>query len=309
MSRLRIMEGPIDHLGGDGELGSANVYGIGHSRRPTPDCPIVASLLLPIILSRDWTASRVWPFGDSKGVCYTGSCNGWHSMLFEPGCAVFHLWVLTDRNEGLGAISQAIMADGLTYLAGPSPEQLMNGDKSRMPDAALLDLESLSLSRARHMISGCRELSIPTLAVVSIDSLSDYDHSLNADDILVQPAHPGELQLRLKQVIHKVKGSAGQQVIQAGDLVINLERYEVTVAGRRVLLTYKEYQLLVLLADNPGRVYTRENLLSQLWGYDYFGGTRTVDVHIRRLRVKIEGGGQPLIETIRNVGYRFRVAS
>ena len=75
-----------------------------------------------------------------------------------------------------------------------------------------------------------------------------------------------------------------------------------------MILTYKEYQLLVLLASSPGKVYSRESLLSQLWGYDYFGGTRTVDVHIRRLRAKIEEGGHPFIETIRNVGYRFRIA-
>ena len=75
--------------------------------------------------------------------------------------------------------------------------------------------------------------------------------------------------------------------------------------GRKVLLTYKEYQLLVLLASTPGRVYTRDNLLSQVWGYDYFGGTRTVDVHIRRLRSKIEDASHSFIETIWNVGYRF----
>ena len=89
-------------------------------------------------------------------------------------------------------------------------------------------------------------------------------------------------------------------------LPIYQERYEVTVAGRRVALTYKEFQVLVLLASNPGRVYTREALLSQIWGYDYLGGTRTVDVHIRRLRSKVESPGRSFVETIWNVGYRFR---
>ena len=88
---------------------------------------------------------------------------------------------------------------------------------------------------------------------------------------------------------------------------IDLERYDVTVAGRRVSLTYKEFQLLVLLASNPGRVYSRESLLSQVWGYDYLGGTRTVDVHVRRLRSKIEAPGRSFIETIYLVGYRFRI--
>ena len=98
------------------------------------------------------------------------------------------------------------------------------------------------------------------------------------------------------------------QIIRVGDLVIDQDRYEVTVAGKKVILTFKEYQLLCLLAANPGRVYTRETLLSRVWQYDYFGGTRTVDVHIRRLRSKVEDASHLFIETVRNVGYRFRVA-
>ena len=85
-----------------------------------------------------------------------------------------------------------------------------------------------------------------------------------------------------------------------------MDRYEVSSRGKRVLLTFKEYQLLVLLVTNPGKVYTREELLMDVWAYDYFGGTRTVDVHIRRLRSKIEDADHSFIETVRNVGYRFR---
>ena len=101
-------------------------------------------------------------------------------------------------------------------------------------------------------------------------------------------------------------GPSGPKLLKVGELSIDLERYEVTVSGRRAALTYKEFQLLVLLASNPGRVYTRETLLSQIWGYDYLGGTRTVDVHIRRLRSKLESTGYSIVETIWNVGYRFR---
>ena len=86
---------------------------------------------------------------------------------------------------------------------------------------------------------------------------------------------------------------------------IDLDSYEVTISGDKVILTYKEFQLLCLMANTPGRVYSREALLSSVWGYDYFGGTRTVDVHIRRLRSKIENKGSIFIDTIRNVGYRF----
>ena len=81
------------------------------------------------------------------------------------------------------------------------------------------------------------------------------------------------------------------------------------MAGRKVLLTFKEYELLKLLASTPGRVYSRDKLLDQVWGYQYFGGTRTVDVHVRRLRSKIEDASHTFIETVRNVGYRFRALS
>ncbi len=112
--------------------------------------------------------------------------------------------------------------------------------------------------------------------------------------------------MRLGQAVTRAWGPQSQHTVKVGDLVVDTERYEVRVAGRRVALTYKEYKLRVLLASNPGKAYTRDSLLSQVWGYDYFGGTRTVDVHIRRLRSKIEDAGHAFIETIWTVGYRFR---
>ena len=114
-----------------------------------------------------------------------------------------------------------------------------------------------------------------------------------------------ELIARIKQAIFRLNGPDGAQILKFGHLFIALEKYEVINNGRRVSLTYKEFQLLVLLASSPGRVYSREVLLSQVWGYEYLGGTRTVDVHVRRLRSKIEDPDHPFIETIWNVGYRF----
>jgi two-component system alkaline phosphatase synthesis response regulator PhoP len=95
-------------------------------------------------------------------------------------------------------------------------------------------------------------------------------------------------------------------IIRVGDLQIDTSSYEVTIQGRRIGLRFKEYELLKLLAENPGRVFSRDALLNQIWGYEYFGGTRTVDVHIRRLRSKLEDVEHNFIETIWNVGYRFR---
>ena len=112
--------------------------------------------------------------------------------------------------------------------------------------------------------------------------------------------------LRAKKLVASTKNISDQDVIVQDQLVISPHSYEVTLKGRRVHLRFKEYELLLLLASNPGRVYDRETLLNHIWGYDYFGGTRTVDVHIRRLRSKIEQPDTQFIETIWNVGYRFR---
>ena len=142
---------------------------------------------------------------------------------------------------------------------------------------------------------------------LSISVLADLDASWDVGDFFVMPPSPGEVTARLRQVQsrdHRHLG--GKKVIRAGDLSIDLERYEVFNRGSRVVLTFKEYQLLYALASNSGRVCTRESLLNRIWGYDYYGGTRTVDVHIRRLRSKLEDTDQALIETVWNVGYRFR---
>ena len=98
-------------------------------------------------------------------------------------------------------------------------------------------------------------------------------------------------------------------MIKVEDLVIDTARYEVWVGSRQVTLTYKEYELLKLLASEPTRVFTRDALLDQVWGYNYFGGTRTVDVHVRRLRSKLEDSTHTFVETVRNVGYRIRSSS
>jgi DNA-binding response OmpR family regulator len=173
----------------------------------------------------------------------------------------------------------------------------------------ILDLASLDMAQARPLVDQCRKLKLPVLAVVPQKLINEYDPSLNPDEFILSPINQGELLARVKQAIYRVNGPSGQQVLKVGELVIDLERYDVVMAGRRITLTYKEFQLLVLLASNPGRVYTREVLLSQVWGYDYLGGTRTVDVHIRRLRSKIEDPDHSFVETIWNVGYRFRTFS
>jgi two-component system, OmpR family, alkaline phosphatase synthesis response regulator PhoP len=136
--------------------------------------------------------------------------------------------------------------------------------------------------------------------------MAQFDLALPVEDVVLSPPDAQELALRLRRALWRRTRVDAENVLRAGDLMIDLANYKVFVAGRQVELTYKEYELLRFLASNPDKVFTREALLNRVWGYDYYGGARTVDVHIRRLRSKIEDTEHLFIETIRNVGYRFK---
>lgn len=125
------------------------------------------------------------------------------------------------------------------------------------------------------------------------------------DDFCLAPFHPRELEARLKHLFWKSGGGARPEMVDYGPLLLNLETYQASIAGRPLDLTYMEYELLKFLAQHPGKVFTREILLSRVWGYEYYGGARTVDVHIRRLRAKLGEEHANLIQTVRSVGYRF----
>ncbi len=125
------------------------------------------------------------------------------------------------------------------------------------------------------------------------------------DDFCVLPARPEELVARVQHLFWRTGQSMRPDIIEYGPLMLNLETYQAAVAGRVLDLTYMEYELLRFLAGHPAKVFTRETLLSRVWGYEYYGGARTVDVHIRRLRAKLGEEHAHLIQTVRSVGYRF----
>jgi DNA-binding response OmpR family regulator len=125
------------------------------------------------------------------------------------------------------------------------------------------------------------------------------------DDFCLLPVRPGELETRLTHLFWRTGQGTRPELIEYGELMLNLETYQAAVAGRPLDLTYMEYELLKFLASHPGKVFTRETLLSRVWGYDYYGGARTVDVHVRRLRAKLGEERAGLIQTVRSVGYRF----
>jgi DNA-binding response OmpR family regulator len=145
----------------------------------------------------------------------------------------------------------------------------------------------------------------PIIAVVDKDTVARFRLEAGADDFLMSDASTGEISARLALVARKTGHGDDDTSLKVGDLTVNPDNYQVYVHGRRLDLTYKEFELLKFLAQRPGRVCDRDLLLREVWGYDYFGGTRTVDVHIRRLRAKLGAEHETLIETIRNVGYRL----
>jgi two-component system, OmpR family, alkaline phosphatase synthesis response regulator PhoP len=146
----------------------------------------------------------------------------------------------------------------------------------------------------------------PVLLLVSGAQLSDLELRDDLfDDFCLSPFHPRELEARLKHLFWKTGTGTRPELVEYGPLVLNLETYQAAISGRPLDLTYMEYELLKFLATNPGKVFTREILLSRVWGYEYYGGARTVDVHIRRLRAKLGEEHASLIQTVRSVGYRF----
>jgi len=200
---------------------------------------------------------------------------------------------------------QELQSDGIEYSTVPDAESLSRVSISSNPDAVLLDMVGSDSYGVTVVVQQCETLRIPLLVFLTPTAFSDFDFNLSVADIILWPAHSGEIGLRVHRALVRRTVFPEGETIRAGDIIIDPHRYDVYVAGKKVLLTYKEYELLKVLTSSPGRVFTREVLLNQVWGYDYYGGTRTVDVHVRRLRSKL-GDAEAFIETIWHVGYRMQ---
>ncbi len=146
----------------------------------------------------------------------------------------------------------------------------------------------------------------PVMVLVSGGQLADLQlRDELYDDFCLTPFHPVEVEARLRHLFFRGGNEARPEMVEYSGLALNLETYQASIEGHPLDLTYMEYELLKFLAQNPGKVFTREILLSRVWGYEYYGGARTVDVHIRRLRAKLGEEHANLIQTVRSVGYRF----
>ena len=191
--------------------------------------------------------------------------------------------------------------------------RILPAEASVLVDAPQADVVIVDARRELAMAKSlCRVIcttgiSIPLLVVVTEGGLAGLTSDWGIDDVILDTAGPAEIEARLRLVMGRTNEAAEDETgpITAGALVIDEVTYSVRLRGRLLDLTYKEFELLKYLAQHPGRVFTRSQLLPEVWGYDYFGGTRTVDVHVRRLRAKLGTDYEVLIGTVRNVGYRF----
>lgn len=218
-----------------------------------------------------------------------------------------NLLVIAREKESLEELFRNLDQEGLECSITSYTNGVRAAVTEKPPDIILFevtakwpDKETISLIRRLK-----REENLRVIALISGEMLDNVESDIEFDDFLTSPYNSSELVLRINRVLHKRRKTEGDEIIACNGLSIDLATCEVTVDGRLVELTFKEYELLKLLAGNRGRVFTRDTLLDKIWGYDYLGGDRTVDVHIRRLRSKIEQFGHTFIETVRNIGYRF----
>ena len=170
------------------------------------------------------------------------------------------------------------------------------------PEAVLVDAVE-NPGQAWAVLNELRTLVSPAIVVVERDRLERFPWHEAAEEILYPGAPESELRVRLA-LVRRRAGAGDGVVVRLGPLAIDTDTYRVTAAGRALDLTFKEFELLRFLAQRPDRVFTRPALLREVWGYDFYGGTRTVDVHVRRLRAKLGPEHEHLIETVRGVGYR-----
>ncbi|MBP3035056.1 response regulator transcription factor [Arthrobacter sp. zg-ZUI100] len=217
-----------------------------------------------------------------------------------------HILLLTNS---LGPSADVLPALGLlnhkVQVVPAEPTALLETDPS---DVVLVDARrDLVGARSLTQLLKATGLGTPLVLILTEGGMAAVAANWLADDVILDSAGPAELEARLRLMAARANASAADSSteIRASGVVIDEASYTARVNGTALNLTYKEFELLKYLAQHPGRVFTRDQLLHEVWGYDYYGGTRTVDVHVRRLRAKLGADHENLIGTVRNVGYRF----
>jgi DNA-binding response OmpR family regulator len=212
------------------------------------------------------------------------------------------LLLLTDRSPE--AALPALVELRVDVKVEPLAASSLAHARELAPEAILVDAAE-NAGQAWSVLQGLRERDprLPSLLIVERDQLDRFPWHEVADELVYPGAPAPELAVRLA-MLRRRAGAGDGTVIRLGPLAIDTDSFQVTASGTPLDLTFKEFELLRFLALQPGRVFTRPTLLREVWGYDFYGGTRTVDVHIRRLRAKLGPEHEHLIETVRSVGYR-----
>jgi DNA-binding response OmpR family regulator len=209
--------------------------------------------------------------------------------------------MLTDRSP-----HDVLPAGGLALEAKTEPLSVASLDDALSLDPEVLVVDAAENAGQAHAVLRAlrsRQPRPPAIAVVERHELARFRWEEVVDEVLYPGAPEAEIRLRLA-IVRRRHGTAGESRITLGPLTLDVDTYRVSVQGRALDLTFKEFELLRFLAERPGRVFTRPALMREVWGYDFYGGTRTVDVHVRRLRAKLGPAHEGLIETVRGVGYR-----
>lgn len=215
---------------------------------------------------------------------------------------MFQVLLVAKPGGEASKLTAALSRNNFTCSMVGSADDALQQVNIRLPDLFLLEVGSIPESE--HLCRYLREeKKLPVLAITSMKTALNLDGTI--DDFVLSPVNTDEVVTRVKRLLNKKTKAASPEQITIGNLVIDTIKYEVYISGRPVSLTFREYELLKFLATNPGRVFTRDALLNGVWGEDFFGGDRTVDVHIRRLRGKIDDQTHTYIDTVRNIGYRF----
>jgi len=216
-----------------------------------------------------------------------------------------HLLLLTNSSESSEQVLPGLAA--LSHRVRTLPAEASALLETPRVDAVLLDgRRDVAPVRALARALRAADVGHPLIGVLTEGGLAVARADWRLDDVILPTAGPAELDARLRLSIGRLSpDDALDQTISAGGLVIDDTAYTAKLEGRALDLTFKEFELLKFLAQHPGRVFSRPQIVHEVWGYDYFGGTRTVDVHIRRLRAKLGADHESLIGTVRNVGYRF----
>ena len=216
-----------------------------------------------------------------------------------------HILLLTNSSGSSVNVLPALeLLNHKVHVVPAEPTALLDTDPC---DVILVDARrDLVGARSLTQLLKATGLDTPLILILTEGGMAAVAPNWLADDVILDSAGPAELEARLR--LASARGATADDAsteIHASGVVIDEASYTARVSGTALNLTYKEFELLKYLAQHPGRVFTRDQLLHEVWGYDYYGGTRTVDVHVRRLRAKLGPDHETLIGTVRNVGYRF----